>query len=177
MALFCLPAAAVLLACQLLIPYFDTPPRAHTENILFASSGRWAGRAVAIDAVVQRRPPGGLMSVEDSACERLAELALNDADVAGALLRQALQPCGDAVAAVPAASMREAAVAFQQGLKAALEAVASIKGLLEVRWRGEGRQRRGQGSGKREDDSRDSPSPTATSLLLLSPLLLSPKSR
>jgi hypothetical protein len=34
------------------------------DNILYATGGRWAGRAVAIDAVVQRRPPGGLTSVE-----------------------------------------------------------------------------------------------------------------
>lgn len=39
------------------------------------------GRLVAIDATVQRRPPGGLVSAEDAACNRLTELALNDAEV------------------------------------------------------------------------------------------------
>ena len=38
-------------------------------------------RLVAIDATVQRRPPGGLVSAEDAACNRLTELALNDAQV------------------------------------------------------------------------------------------------
>ena len=38
-------------------------------------------RLVAIDATVQRRPPGGLVSAEDAACNRLTELALNDAEV------------------------------------------------------------------------------------------------
>ena len=39
------------------------------------------GRLVAIDATVQRRPPGGLVSAEDAACNRLTELALNDVQV------------------------------------------------------------------------------------------------
>ncbi len=39
------------------------------------------GRLVAIDATVQRRPPGGLVSAEDAACNRLTELALNDVEV------------------------------------------------------------------------------------------------
>ena len=43
------------------------------------------GRLVAIDATVQRRPPGGLVSAEDAACNRLTELALNDVEVCFAL--------------------------------------------------------------------------------------------
>ena len=39
------------------------------------------GRIVAIDATVQRRPPGGLVSAEDAACNRLTELVLNDVQV------------------------------------------------------------------------------------------------
>ena len=39
------------------------------------------GSLVAIDATVQRRPPGGLVSAEDAACNRLTELALNDVEV------------------------------------------------------------------------------------------------
>lgn len=46
------------------VPASLRPPCVPAENILYASAGRWAGRAVAIDAVVQRRPPGGLMSQE-----------------------------------------------------------------------------------------------------------------
>ncbi|KAI3425893.1 hypothetical protein D9Q98_007866 [Chlorella vulgaris] len=101
--------------------------RGNPENILCASAGRWAGRVVAIDAVVQRRPPGGLKSVEDRSCERLTELALNDAGVASTLLRQAL-----AEGAAELADLPETAAAFQQGLKAALDAAVSIKGLLEM---------------------------------------------
>lgn len=52
--------------------------------------------------------------MQDGACERLAELALNDADVAGALLRQALAPCSSALAAVDPKLMQAAAAAFQQ---------------------------------------------------------------
>lgn len=43
------------------------------------------GRLVAIDATVQRRPPGGLVSAEDAACNRLTELVLNDAQVCHAV--------------------------------------------------------------------------------------------
>ncbi|PSC74445.1 MAP kinase phosphatase with leucine-rich repeats 3 [Micractinium conductrix] len=103
--------------------------RGNPENILYATSGRWAGRAVAIDAVVQRRPPGGLMSAEDSSCERLTELALNDGDVACTLLRQALRPC---CVIWGSAQLKEGAAAFQRGLKAALDAANTIKGLMEM---------------------------------------------
>ncbi|KAL4432560.1 hypothetical protein ABPG77_000497 [Micractinium sp. CCAP 211/92] len=106
--------------------------RGNPENIIYATAGRWAGRAVAIDAVVQRRPPGGLMSAEDSCCERLTELALNDAEVAGSLLRQALRPCIDACGPWEPARLRDSAAAFQRGLKAALDAAVTIKGLLEM---------------------------------------------
>ena len=41
--------------------------RGNSGNLLHARApSRWAGRAVPIDAVVQRRPPGGLLSVEAS---------------------------------------------------------------------------------------------------------------
>jgi hypothetical protein len=127
------------------------------ENVLFAAHGRWAGRAVAIDALVQRRPPGGIMSQEvsglggrsalgncgeprfycaltswlkryskvgplqglvaphhlpqDRSCEKLTELALNDGEVAGALLRQALKPAGPIAAR---AVTKQTAAAFQE---------------------------------------------------------------
>ena len=54
------------------------------------------------------------LALQDGACERLAELALNDADVAGALLRQALAPCSSALAAIDPKLMQAAAAAFQQ---------------------------------------------------------------
>jgi len=57
-------------------------------------------------------PP--LYWLQDSSCERLTELALNDAEVAGALLRQALQPCREAFTVSDAPAMREGAAAFQR---------------------------------------------------------------
>lgn len=65
------------------------------------------------------------LTLQDGACERLAELALNDADVAGALLRQALAPCSSALAAVDPKLMQAAAAAFQQ---------ASRQGRSVCRW-------------------------------------------
>jgi hypothetical protein len=50
--------------------------------------------------------------LQDRSCERLAELALNDAEVAGALLRQAMQPCSAAI--TEAAGAAERASAFQR---------------------------------------------------------------
>jgi hypothetical protein len=38
--------------------------RGNLENIMYATAGPWANRMVAIDAVVSRRPPGGLMCAE-----------------------------------------------------------------------------------------------------------------
>ena len=40
------------------------------------------GRLVAIDACVQRRPPGAKVCAEDAACNQMAELVLNDLEVA-----------------------------------------------------------------------------------------------
>ncbi|KAL6785276.1 hypothetical protein ACKKBG_A03170 [Auxenochlorella protothecoides x Auxenochlorella symbiontica] len=103
--------------------------RGNLGNVLFARTGRWVGRMVAIDAVVQRRPPGRLVCTEDEACERLAELALNDAELAGAVLGNALSITGwrEGEALDPAAI-----AAFQQGLRTALESLAAVKGLFEM---------------------------------------------
>lgn len=38
--------------------------RGNAGNVLRAQRGRWKGRIVAIDALVQRRPPNGLVSAE-----------------------------------------------------------------------------------------------------------------
>ena len=43
--------------------------------------GQFAGRLVAIDARVQRRPPRALVKEEDAAVEQAAELVLNDSQV------------------------------------------------------------------------------------------------
>ena len=39
------------------------------------------GRLVAIDACVQRRPPGAKVCAEDAACNQMTELVLNDLKV------------------------------------------------------------------------------------------------
>ena len=73
---------------------------------------------------------GGKMWLEDAACNRLAELALNDVEVAGSILKEAVSCSAFAVQAV--ASRPDVHRAFQKGLRASLEATLHIKGLLEM---------------------------------------------
>lgn len=104
--------------------------RGNQGNVMYASSlGRMAGRLVAIDAAVSRRPPGGLRSAEDAACEKVTELALNDSAIARSLLCEAV-----GTEAAEAVRMRgdPAVDAFRRGLQAGLTATATIKGLLEM---------------------------------------------
>jgi atypical dual specificity phosphatase len=107
--------------------------RGNPENILFATSGRWEGRLVAIDAVVQRRPPGGLLSAEDAACERLVELMLNDQEIAEKVLSEAVGSSPAATNLLEDPNTASAAVeAFQNGLRRGLQATDGLKGLLEM---------------------------------------------
>ena len=69
------------------------------------------------------------MWLEDAACNRLVELALNDVEVAGSILKEAVSCSAFAVQAV---SSPEVHKAFQKGLRASLEATLHIKGLLEM---------------------------------------------
>ncbi len=46
------------------LPVEELGWRGNLENVMYASTGPWVNRLVAIDAVVQRRPPGGLLCVE-----------------------------------------------------------------------------------------------------------------
>ena len=105
--------------------------RGNPENILCATSGRWEGRLVAIDAVVQRRPPGKVLSAEDAACERVLELTLNDGKVAEGVLSESVSSCPAAVAAL-AADTAAAVTAFQHGLRKGLDSIMGLKGLLEM---------------------------------------------
>jgi len=107
--------------------------RGNPENILCATSGRWEGRLVAIDAVVQRRPPGGLLCAEDAACERLVELMLNDQEIAEEVLSEAVGSSPAAINLLEDPSTASAAVeAFQNGLRRGLQATEGLKGLLEM---------------------------------------------
>jgi hypothetical protein len=104
--------------------------RGNQGNVMYASSlGRMAGRLVAIDAAVSRRPPGGLRSAEDAACEKVTELALNDSAIARSLLCEAV---GTEAAEAVRRRGDPAVYAFRRGLQAGLTATATIKGLLEM---------------------------------------------
>ncbi len=107
--------------------------RGNPENILCATSGRWEGRLVAIDAVVQRRPPGGLLSAEDAACERLVELMLNDQSIAQKVLAEAIGSSSAGLHILKDPNTASAAVkAFQNGLRRGLQSTEGLKGLLEM---------------------------------------------
>lgn len=65
--------------------------RGNANNLLYAQSGsRHAGRAVAIDSCVARRPPALKASAEDAAVERLSQLVLAVPGMSLALLQQLL---------------------------------------------------------------------------------------
>ncbi len=107
--------------------------RGNDMNILCATSGRWEGRLVAIDAVVQRRPPGGLLSAEDAACEQLVELMLNDQEIAEKVLSEAIASSPAAIYVLEDPTTTSTAVkAFQNGLRRGLQATEGLKGLLEM---------------------------------------------
>jgi hypothetical protein len=63
--------------------------RGNAGNVLYgAPGGRHAGRVVAIDSAVQRRPPALRSGTEDARVERLATLLLHSADEAAGVLQQ-----------------------------------------------------------------------------------------
>jgi len=65
--------------------------RGNANNLLYAQPGsRHAGRAVAIDSCVARRPPALKASAEDAAVERLSQLVLAVPGVSLALVQQLL---------------------------------------------------------------------------------------
>lgn len=105
--------------------------RGNPGNILYATDGPGARRLVAIDAVVQRRPPGGLMNSEDTACERCVELTLNDGIFAKSILSEAIAGCSP-VEKLLSNHTADAVLSFQQGLRAGLEASVQLKGLFEM---------------------------------------------
>ncbi|DBA96975.1 TPA: hypothetical protein ACH3X1_001299 [Trebouxia sp. C0004] len=104
--------------------------RGNPHNIMYSNYGPLQGRLVAIDATVQRRPPGGLVSAEDAACNRLTELALNDVEVAKAVLKEAVSGSRFAVEAVEQSDV--AHITFQKAMRAGLQGTMRVKGLLEM---------------------------------------------
>ncbi|KAK9806465.1 hypothetical protein WJX73_010630 [Symbiochloris irregularis] len=103
--------------------------RGNLANIMWASAGLHSGNVTAIDSLVQRRPPGGLVSVEDAACNKLTELMLNVPDVAGQTLCEALSTQPKAANAL---RTPEAACAFQEALRGTLQDTELLKGLCEM---------------------------------------------
>lgn len=93
----CLPVCLVLRLYNLPSGNADRMPcpelgwRGNPNNLLYAQPGcRHAGRAVAIDSCVARRPPALKASAEDAAVERLSQLVLAVPGVSAALLQQLL---------------------------------------------------------------------------------------
>ena len=126
-----------LLLLDLLLGNADRLPlpelgwRGNPANVLLGAPGappRYAGRAVAIDSSVPRRPPALKSCAEDAAAERLAQLLLAAPGdgAAAAILAQLLG--AEAAAAAGAAGL----AAFRAGFRAALERAARVRGLLEM---------------------------------------------
>lgn len=67
--------------------------RGHVRILFFAAGTQYAGRAVAIDSCVQRRPPAARLSREDAAVDRLAQLVGTTSFAAASAVRCAL-PAG-----------------------------------------------------------------------------------
>jgi hypothetical protein len=81
---------------------------------------------VAIDSMVQRRPPEARSTAEDAACEKLAQLMLAYNDIAQATLAQIL---GSSPCALQALKLggSEVAALFQAGFRDCLDRVINIK--------------------------------------------------
>jgi len=99
------------------------------HNILFGRGGRHDKRVVCIDAVVQRKPPQVLTSLEDASCEELAELAFNDVGFVREVLEDALfdnsQLRGGGVTV-------ESAELMQRGMVATWKKAGDLRGIFEM---------------------------------------------
>ncbi|GFH13307.1 uncharacterized protein HaLaN_09163, partial [Haematococcus lacustris] len=96
-----------------------------------------AGRIVAIDACVQRRPPAAKLDREDEAVDRLAQLVLTDPGegVVAALLRDQLLSGGPGGALALLADLHTQSsmvAAFQAGMRYSLGRAVALKGLFEM---------------------------------------------
>ncbi|GAX74335.1 hypothetical protein CEUSTIGMA_g1784.t1 [Chlamydomonas eustigma] len=115
------------------LPCIDLGWRGNPSNIMHGARGsKFAGRAVAIDSCVPRRPPAARLSREDAAVDRLAQLLLNDPAFTLSMLRGGLMAGSRGAVAALAARPGTCVASFQRGLKSCLEKVVAIKGLLEM---------------------------------------------
>lgn len=124
-----------LFALDMLLGNADRMPcealawRGNLGNLMWARAGPHAHHTVAIDSLVQRRPPGGLVSVEDASCNKLTELMLNIEEVARQTLCEAVASSSKAAAGLQST---EASQAFQRALRQTLQDAAPVKGLCEM---------------------------------------------
>ncbi|KAG1666974.1 hypothetical protein FOA52_004257 [Chlamydomonas sp. UWO 241] len=115
------------------LPSIDLGWRGNPNNIMHGAQGsKMAGRAVAIDSCVQRRPPAARLSREDTAVDRLAQLLLNDPSFALQMLRGGLMAGSRSAVAALAQRPGTYVSAFQRGLRLCLDKVVGSKGLLEM---------------------------------------------
>lgn len=103
------------------------------SNLIYATRGRFSGHVVAIDAVVQRKPPYRLISSEDAACEELAELAVNDEAVVQEILNNVFKSGNRNIFLNSMESVDlDAARACQNGMKTSLKQAMSLRGIFET---------------------------------------------
>ena len=100
------------------------------SNLVFCQKGRFQGAIVCFDAVVQRKPPHSLTSVEDAACEQLAELAYNDIDTVFEVLENALFSTSTEECDVDIS--HEAAKACQRGMIETFQRAMGLRGIFEM---------------------------------------------
>lgn len=105
----------------------------NSSNLVFCQKGRFQNQITCFDAVVQRKPPHSLTSVEDAACEQLAELAYNDIDIVFEVLENALfltrmEGCDDGQSIIT----HEAAKSCQRGMIETFQRAMGLRGIFEM---------------------------------------------
>ena len=100
------------------------------HNILFGRGGRFDRRVVCIDAVVQRKPPQILTSLEDASCEELAELAFNDVGFVKTVLEDAL--FDNSQMASTRGVTAESAALMRRGMVATWRKAGDLCGIFEM---------------------------------------------
>lgn len=115
------------------LPCIDLGWRGNAANILHGGKGsKMYGRVVAIDSCIHRRPPAALLSREDAAVDRMAQLLLNDPMFTLSTLKGSLVAGSRSALSALQAKPFECISSFQSGLSSCLKRVVDIKGLLEM---------------------------------------------